>query len=522
MKLTLIKPKVKNNIYMLDFYVYNLLRRKPRYLVPPLSLAIVASLTPKDVEISIIDENIEEVDFDKPTDLVGITITSFTAPRGYEIADAFRAKKIPVVLGGIHVSLMPKESLKHADSIVIGEAENIWPELVNDFRDNKLKKVYKNKNKPDLTNSPLPRWDLIKNKKYTIATLHLTRGCPHGCEFCVAEKHFGKKIRKRPIKEIIKEINFLKDKYKFFWFVDDNLFFDRNYVKQLVKEIIPLGINYYCFANTYVSKDDELLELLAKSGCLSMNIGFETINSKNLKLIDKTSINEIKEYPKIIKKIQNHGIRVRPQFMVGFDYDDIQVFNRIEEFVNKNNLVLPDVHIAAVFYGTKHYYRLKKEKRISPLDYSSKECNKYGYCLLDTKLINHNRLMLEHMLFYQKVYSYKAVFNRLKNFYFAYAYKKVNPLQNNCSIKHGFKQKLKEAIEKLQKTSLQFEMLLSEIEWKNVFMHPLFFEEYLDYKIKKEYAKHFLYNKFNRKVRLNLKKDICKFIEEQYKISSKF
>lgn len=515
MKLLLIKPKVKHNVYMLDFYVHRLFRSRSRYIVPPLSLAIVASLTPKDVEISIIDENIEEIDFNQKPDLVGVTITSFTAPRGYEIADTFRAKGIPVVLGGVQAILMPKESLKHADSIVVGEAENNWSGLVEDFKNGSLKRVYKAKSRPDLTRSPIPRWDLLRNKDYTIATLQLTRGCPHCCEFCVAEKHFGKKIRKRPIKEVIREINLLKDKYKFFWFVDDNLFFDRDYVKEFIKELIPLGINYYCFANTYIAEDDELLGLLAKSGCLSVNIGFETINPKNLQLVNKAGVNEIEDYPNIIKKIQSYGIRVRPQFILGFNYDDLSEFKRIEEFINKNNLVLPDVHVAGVFYGTKHYHRLKKEKRISPSDYTSEECKKYGYALWDTKLIGHKEFMLEFALFYQRLYSYKAVFNRLKNFFFTNSSKNISLLKDKSVKKERFRLNFGDIILKLQRACLAFEMLLSEIEWKNTFMQPFFFEEYLNYKIKKEYSKHFLLNDFNKKTWQSFKKDINKFIKEK-------
>lgn len=558
MKLRLIKPKVKKNVYMLDFYIDNLLKDRMTYVVPPLSLAIIAALTPKDVEVSIVDENIEEIDFDEPADLVGITITSITAPRGFEIADIFRDKKLPVVIGGIHVSLMPKEALKHADSIIVGEAEDLWSQVIEDFKNKRLKKAYKSKHKPDLKDSPLPRWELVKNDRYAVATVQLTRGCPHDCEFCVVGKHLGFKVRKRLIQSVVEEIKLLKEYYATFWFVDFNLFFDRAYAKQFLKELIPLKIRYICFANTYIAKDDELLNLLAESGCEHVSIGFETINTDNLKLINKYKINNIKEYPEVIRKIQSYGIKVQTQFVIGFDHDDASVFRRIEDFVNENSIICPDIYLAGVFYGTKHYHRLKKEKRISIKDYFTPECQQYGYVQWDIKSMDYYDFLFGFISLYQRLYSYDAVFERIKKFHNAYNLK-TEKRQNTPNFKKRFYNALLvlKCLSKMKKrylgTSLlnlirpedykRFEFilklflhpksiykndireipgLLSKIEWRNVFMYPFFFDEYLNYKMKKEYSHNFLSNNFNKKVELNLKEDLHHFIRGRYQYYKRF
>lgn len=203
---------------------------------------------------------------------------------------------------------------------------------------------------------------------------------------------------------MITEIKNLKKHYNYFWFIDYNLFTDKKYTKQLLKELIPLRIHYFCFANTYIAKDDELLRLMAKSGCEFVSIGFETINPQNLKLIDKEKINQINEYPSIIKNIQIHGIQVKPQFIVGFDYDNANVFKHIEQFIKQNNILFPDVYIAGAFHGTKFYQRLKKEGRINTSHEGCIKCQK-GYVKWGTKSMSINECLFLRFFFYKRVYS---------------------------------------------------------------------------------------------------------------------
>lgn len=411
MILKLIRPKVKKNVYLIDQYTW-FPNNKVKYVAPPLALAILASLTPKDVQVSIIDEDIEKIDFDAPADLVGITITPFTAERGYEIADIFRKQDVKVILGGIQVTFMPEIPLKHADSVVIGEAENIWPKVIFDFKNNRLKRVYYSKEPPSLVNRPLPRWDLIKKEKYSLAPIISTRGCPYRCEYCVVGKHFGHKIRKRPINEVIKEIKYLKKNYKQFWFVDYDLFFDKEYAKKLLRALIPLNIRYACFTNVEVSKDEELLDLILKSGCHSVSIGFETLNPENLKDVNKTSTNNVEDYPQAIKKIQGYGINVRPQFMVGMEHDNKTVFKQVENFINRNDIIFPDIYVAAAHEGTQLYKRLVKEKKIDPVS-----CKKPIRSKWVSNKISPQDLILGQMNLFKSIYSYDSIFNRIKKFY---------------------------------------------------------------------------------------------------------
>lgn len=537
MKLKLIKPRVRKNINILDTYYYDIIKDETKYVVPPLSLAIIASLTPSDVEVSIVDENIEEIDFNEKVDLVGITVTSITAPRGYEIADMFRSKNVPVVIGGIHVRLMHKQSLEHADSVIIGEAENLWWRVINDFKHNRLKRVYKNKKRPGLTDNPLPKWDLVKNTKYSVATIMATRGCPHNCEFCVVRQHFGNNIRKRPVEDVVKEVAYLRKYYHRFWFVDYNMFFDKAYAKQLLNGIVPLGISYICFANMYIYKDNELLDLMVKSGCKRVSIGFETTDPKGLKLLNKTGLNRIKEYAQAVKKIQGYGIQVKPQFIIGFDYDNTRVFDEIETFVNENNILFPDIYLAGTFYGTSHFRRLKKEGRIDMNAYSS---NKMGYVMLDVGSLGRENAVFKTKALYSRLYSYDAIFDRMKKFYDAYK-ETIEQPSRRCSVKDVVKRHLfrvwttvlylkkirnfeilvfalkllwhPKSIYKNNPSSISYD--LSDIERRRTFQHPYFFENYLIDKAHEEHSKNPLQNNFDNTTKINLKEDVERFIEKE-------
>ena len=207
MKLELISPKnnaSEDGRELWDGKFYSLLYGVNKYTTAFLAMPTIAALTPKDIEVSITDENIERIDFDKQVDLVGITCSTWLA-RAYEIADEFRRRGVTVVLGGIHPSMLPYEAIEHADAVVIGEAENVWRNLIEDFRENKLRQFYKSSELPELENLPIPRWDLLKNDRYFYHTIQTTRGCPYDCEFCTVKAMFGGKYRYKPVKDTIRE-----------------------------------------------------------------------------------------------------------------------------------------------------------------------------------------------------------------------------------------------------------------------------------------------------------------------------
>ena len=326
-----------------------LIRR--RYSVIPLALPTLAALTPPHIKVEITDENIEAINFSEKVDLVGITFNTPLATRAYEIAREFKAKGITVIGGGMHASALPDEALRYVDSVVVGEAENVWVKLLNDFRDGKLQKVYHSLEKPSLENSPIPRWDLTKYQYYTYFTIQTARGCPFNCEFCSVKTFFGDRIRYKSIENILEEMKFIKslDSSRQFVFADDNIVSNAPRAKQLFEALIPLNLrNWAGQAPITIYKDVELLNLLYESGCRQLLIGLETLDDDNLGMMGKQRVNVVKEYQRAISVIHSHGIAVMGCFIVGNDHDDRQVFKKIYNFIMDNNVGLPQITILSV------------------------------------------------------------------------------------------------------------------------------------------------------------------------------
>jgi len=326
LKLELIVPATQENI-----------RRRKKGLIPPLGLAMVAAVTPQEVEVSLTDENVTDINFQKEIDLVGITALTVTAPRAYEIADNFRARGVKVILGGTHPSALPDEASQHADAIVIGEAEGIWPNLVNDLKANRLQRVYRQSERPSLVNLPIPRRDLFaKGAYYVTNTISTTRGCPYSCSFCSVTSFFGHTYRCRPVEEVLKEIETLNQK-EFIVFVDDNIVGNPKFAEELFRALIPYKIKWVSQASVTVARNDELLRLAAASGCVDLFIGFETLSPANLAAVGK-KVNIVDEYETVIKKIRSHGIAIHGFFILGLDEDDEEVFERTLHFAQKMRL----------------------------------------------------------------------------------------------------------------------------------------------------------------------------------------
>ena len=338
------------------------------FRVPQVALPIIAALTPRDIEISITDENVENIDFEKKLDLVGITTMTATAPRAYAIADQFRKRGVKVVIGGMHATALPQEVLGHADSVVVGEAEGSWQRLIEDLRRGKPEKLYSSPERHDLTNLPLPRRDLLRKKAYLVQnTLQTTRGCPFDCSFCSVSSFFGKTYRMRPVPEVIEEIRALKPKLVVF--VDDNIVGNLPYAKKLFQALIAERIGWIGQASLNIVKDEELLKLAKKSGCRALFIGFETLSPSNLAEVGK-KVNVVSRYKEAIKKLHDHGIGIEGAFIFGFDNDDKSVFERTVEFANRTKIELVQFGILTPFPGTFLYKKLESEGRIIERDWS--------------------------------------------------------------------------------------------------------------------------------------------------------
>jgi radical SAM superfamily enzyme YgiQ (UPF0313 family) len=336
-----------------------------------LSLATVAALFPKGTRIEIINDSIEDIDYNGKVDLVGITSITSTAPRAYEIADKFREKGIPVIMGGMHPSALPEEAIKHADSIVIGEAEEQIKPLVEDFKNGKLKKFYRCQKRPELKHIPLPRRDLYEKKNPYYKEMHMiqtTRGCPFNCDFCTVTHFFGQTYRTRAVEDIVREIKTVSRRTLIF-FVDDNIAGNPKYAKKLFKALIPLNIKWFGQASLVLAKNRELLKLAARSGCTSLFMGIESVSPSSLKEVGK-SMNKVEDYKESIKIIHDHGIGIVGAFIFGFDSDDKRVFEETVSFLDRNQIELPSLAILTPLPGTRLYDRMEEQGRIISRDWS--------------------------------------------------------------------------------------------------------------------------------------------------------
>jgi len=364
MRIELINPNNPINAANVPFLQKGLFSSlKAKAYSPPLNLCMIAAYTPDDIEVSITDECVNSLDFDKTVDLVGITCLTATSARAYEIADAFRERGVKVVMGGIHVSSLPDEALQHCDSLVIGEAEGIWDQVVQDFRCGRLTRRYRNGNFVDLRGLPLPRRDLLNPGDYvTINTVQTTRGCPFNCSFCSVKLFNGGTYRFRPIEDVVEEIKSLPSKNVFF--VDDTILTQKERTKELIKTLIPLKIRWGSQSTILIAQDDELLEMAAESGCLGFAIGFESFWPNTLDEMGK-SFNKPEHFHKLIKKIKSYGMIVWGSFVLGFDRDDEESIQFTIEMARNSKLDFACFNFLTPLPGTEVYHQLVREERLT-------------------------------------------------------------------------------------------------------------------------------------------------------------
>jgi radical SAM superfamily enzyme YgiQ (UPF0313 family) len=333
--------------------------------VPNLSLPLIASLTPSDIEISFTDDLINPIDPEKDlkdVDLVGITVLSTTALRAYQIANAYRRREVKVVLGGIHPTAVPDEAIGHADAVVIGEAEGIWPQLITDFQRGNLEAFYRQDGLTDLSALPEPRRDIHGSKGYfPLGVVQATRGCPYRCEFCSVRTFFGDTFRLRPLSNVISEIK--KIRHKLIMFNDDNIIGHPRFSRELLQTLIPLKKKWVGQASLAGLGDEKTIRLMAKSGCIGLLIGFESIIEENMASMGKSQ-NRPSQYMKVIHALHRNGIAIWASFIFGFDHDDLTVFERTVEFAIKAKIFSAVFALLTPYPGTGFYDRMKAEGRL--------------------------------------------------------------------------------------------------------------------------------------------------------------
>lgn len=333
--------------------------------IPNLALPILAALTPPDVGISITDDLLTPIDVErdlKDVDLVGITVLTKTALRAYHIADAYRKKGVPVVLGGIHPSALPEEAIEHADAVVIGEAEEIWGRLIEDARKKGLRAYYQQESFTNPLNIPKPRREVLPARGYfPIDVIQATRGCPFRCEFCSVRKFFGDTYRVRPISHVLEEVRSLR--HRMIMFNDDNIIGDPSYSKDLLRALIPLNKKWIGQASLSGLKRAENVDLLARSGCEGLLIGFESLSKSNLIQSQKYQ-NDPAEYRDIIETLHRFGITIWGSFIFGFDEDDPSIFEETVAFAIRAKLFSVVFALLTPYPGTSFYQRVKNEGRL--------------------------------------------------------------------------------------------------------------------------------------------------------------
>ncbi|MCK4365444.1 MAG: radical SAM protein [Thermoplasmatales archaeon] len=370
----------------------------------------LAAAIPKNHTITFVDELVEDIDFDLDADLVAITTFTRVANRTYEIADEFRKRGKKVVMGGWHVTALPDEGIQHADSIVIGEGEYTFPQLIKDLENDKLKQFYEQEEPVDLDSIPL----LSKEEfnKYGsgsfLKNIQVSKGCPVGCEFCsISNRKNGHIHRKRSIENVMQEIKNISQ--KMIGFADPSLTINPKYTKELFKEMKGLNKKFSAEGNANVlAKDDELLKLASEAGCTGWGIGFESVNQESLNGIGKTT-NKVEDYQTAIKKIHDHGMRVEGAFVFGFDTDKPDVFDYTIDTIKDWDIDLIDINTLTPYPGTPLYDRLEKENRILTKDWSKYDTIQVVY---QPKLMTPDQLADGVVKVWREFYTKKMTFKR--------------------------------------------------------------------------------------------------------------
>ena len=330
----------------------------------PLPVAVLAALTPKDVELKFHDDRLEPIPYEEPTDLVAISTEVYTAKRAYQIASEYRRRKVPVVMGGFHATLFPEEVQRYAESVVLGEAEDLWAKVIDDYRSGTPQKIYHSQERPVL-NGLIPDRSIYAGKRYLpIGLVEAGRGCKFTCEFCAIQSFYKSSHRPRPVEHIIREIQEIRDRSKLIFFVNDNIVSDHATARELLEALIPLKIRWVSQASINAAMDQGLLQLLKASGCQGLLIGFESLDPDNLRQMGKGVNLAQGDFEQAMGNLRKYGIRVYGTFVFGYDNDTPETFDRAYDFAVRHGLYLCGFNHLIPMPGTPLYQRLKEGGRL--------------------------------------------------------------------------------------------------------------------------------------------------------------
>ena len=384
--------------------------RRPRLrnISPPYNLAVVAANTPREHTVRITDSYVERIDYGRKVDLVAMTSLTASIAGAIAVARKWKAKGVPVVMGGIHPTGLPDEILPYCDAVVVGEAEGAWQRLLCDFEAGRLQRVYRNEKPPSLVNMPLPRRDLLNPRHYLCFNLvETSRGCPFSCEYCSNASVYGDRYRFRPVEEVVEEIRRLPWP-RFVVFLDNNIVGHPKRAKELFRALIPLRIKWTAQASITMAYDDELIDLAARAGCVGVLVGLETLKPDVLKRIGKPV--DPNKYIEYVERIQRRGIFVQGEFIFGFDEDTPEVVQETMDFVHRARLASARFAILKPYPGTRLYFRWLKEGRLTESDWSKYHSRHVVY---EPKNMTQEQLGAGREWSYHTLASVKSIWRRV-------------------------------------------------------------------------------------------------------------
>jgi radical SAM superfamily enzyme YgiQ (UPF0313 family) len=409
MKILLVHPKRRDK--------HNYLKKIKAY-IPPLTLPVLAGLTPKGIDVELCDESVDEVNFNTDADLIGITGITSQINRGYEIADIFRKKGKKVIMGGIHVSAMPQEAKSHADSIVIGEAEDLWEGIIEDFRNGYLKTEYKADTYPDFKKLVIPRYNLLKFDRYRSSTgtniprlpLQTTRGCPFNCKFCSVTKFWGPKIRTKPLENVEQELLSIKSLgTNRIFFTDDNFIANINYTKKLIELLKKYDFSWICQVSTNIYQHKDVIIEMSRAGCSSVYIGIETFSKENLENINK-NFNKMADYEKLFKIFSKYNIRVTTSMMIGLDCDTRETLKDMVQRLIRLKVSYAVFYTLMLLPGTQLREDFSKGNRIIDNNWDHQNGTEVTFV---PKSFHSEELQNYYWELYRRFYSYYSIIRRI-------------------------------------------------------------------------------------------------------------
>ena len=412
MKILLIQPKMNKRPMDTDLKTQ---------MSPPLGLFTLVNLTPAEHDVLVVNENAEKIPFEYPADIVGITVTVDVFPRACEIAEKFKSYNIPVVAGGIHISCNPDNCISHFDAICIGPAERVWTKILDDVKDNKLKKTYQDTDNFNGNEIVSPAYNKIDKKKYLYSNVVITgKGCPCHCNFCYNSCD-NRIYAKRPVQDVINDIKTINNRH--IYFVDDNFIGDIDYTFELLSQIKKLNLKWNAAVTTNILKHLDLLDFMVETGCQSLFIGFESLNNAALENVQKD--NKFELYDNLVNELHKRGIMINASMVFGLDGDGSEVFNNTLKWLVKNKIETLTAHILTPYPGTNLYKRMESENRI--VDYNLAHYNT-AYVVYKPTDIKKDELIRGYLKIYRQFYSFKNIIRR----------KPINPKQRKSYFLFNF------------------------------------------------------------------------------------